>query len=139
MAFFPQQFFLPTIGGHAAGYWEAARAHRLALQRCADCGAWRHPPAPVCWRCRSFNYEYAPVSGRGTVFSYTFVHQELMPELAGATPYNVVLVELEEVPDLRLVSNLIDTPDAEIRVGLPVEVVFEDITEEVTLPRFRRR
>jgi uncharacterized OB-fold protein len=139
MGFFSQPFLLPRIGGYAAGYWQAAREHRLAIQRCADCGAWRHPPGPVCWRCRSFRHEYAPVSGRGEILSYTVVHQQLLPELAGVPPYNVIVVALEDARGVHIVSNLVDAPAEDLTVGLPVEVVFEDVSDEITVPRFRRR
>ncbi len=138
MAFFPIPFHLPSLEGPAAPYWAATREGRLVVQRCADCQAWRHPPGPVCWRCRSANAAFEPVSGKGEILSYTIVHQELVPELAGVGPYNVIVVSLAEAPDVHIVSNLVGTPNAEIAVGLPVEVVFEVVDAEVALPRFRR-
>jgi uncharacterized OB-fold protein len=137
MAFFPIPFHLPPLEGPFAAFWTAARARRLVVQRCADCGAWRHPPGAVCWRCRSANAAFEPVSGRGTILSYTVVHQELVPELAGAGPYNVIVVELQDIPDVHIISNLVGTANEAIAVGLPVEVIFEDVDDTVTLPRFR--
>jgi uncharacterized OB-fold protein len=77
------------------------------------------------------------VSGRGAVFSFAVMHQAVHPGFAAEVPYPIVVVELEE--GVRLLSNLVDCPLAEVRIGLPVEVVFEDVTAEVTLPKFRPR
>jgi uncharacterized OB-fold protein len=120
-----------------APFWEAARCRRLVVQRCRGCGAFRFPARDLCSRCLSREAEWAPVSGRGTIFSFAVMHQVYHPAFADAVPYAVVVVELEE--GVRLVSNLVDCPVGAVRVGIPVEVVFEDVTPEVTLPRFRPR
>jgi uncharacterized OB-fold protein len=72
------------------------------------------------------------------VFSYTIVHHAVHPALADHLPYNVVLVELPDAGGVRLISNVVDVPATDLRVGLEVEVVFEDLDEATTLPRFRR-
>ncbi len=117
------------------GYWEGARNHRLVLQRCLECRAYRHDPRPMCPECHALEFEWAPASGRGTIYSYAIVHQLLHPFWADQVPYNVVLVELEE--GIRIVSNLIDCPNDSIRIGMPVCVVFEDLSSELSLPLFR--
>jgi uncharacterized OB-fold protein len=89
----------------------------------------------MCPECHSLEFEWAPVSGRGTIYSYAIVHQLLHPFWADQVPYNVVLVELEE--GIRIVSNLVDCPHEAIRIGMPVSVVFEDISRELSLPLFR--
>ena len=137
MAFFPIPFHLPPLEGPAAPFWAAARDHKLVVQRCGGCRAWRHPPGPVCWRCRSPNAAFEPVSGRGEILSYTIVHQELLPELAGVGPYNVIVVALADAPDVHIVSNLVGAAREQLAVGAPVEVVFEDVDADITLPRFR--
>jgi len=76
------------------------------------------------------------VSGRGTVSTFVVFHQRYFPSFANDIPYNVVQVQLDEGP--RLTANLVDVPNAEITVGMRVEVVFDDVTPEVSLPRFRR-
>jgi hypothetical protein len=73
------------------------------------------------------------------VFSYTIIHHPVHPALAESVPYNVILVELPDAGSVRLISNLVDVPPDEVRVGLEVEVVFEDVGHDVTLPRFSRR
>ena len=127
----------PAITDDTRPFWDACRRRELVIQRCAGCGAFRHPPSPVCWRCRSFAHGWVAVSGRGTVFSHAVVHRAFLPELA--VPYTVVVVALDDAPGVRLVSNLIDATAEELRIGLPVEVVFDDIDAEVTVPRFRVR
>lgn len=128
---------LPRVTPDNRPFWEWARRHQLRLQRCGDCGRFRYPPGPVCPGCLTEWSEWTPVSGRGTVSSWVVFHKAYFPAFAEEIPYAVVQVELEEGP--RLLANLVDVPVAQIAVGLPVEVVFDDVTPEITLPRFRRR
>ena len=136
---FPPAMPLPAITDDTRPFWDACRRHELVIQRCAQCGTFRHLPTPVCWRCRSFAHESVPVSGRGDVFSYAVVHRAFLPELAPYVPYTVAVVALEDAPGVRLVSNLLGATADEVRIGLQVEVVFEDVSGEVTVPRFRVR
>jgi hypothetical protein len=119
-------------------FWDRARQHELVFQQCPHCQTFRHPPAPICPVCRSADVQWVPVSGRGTVFSYTIVTHGVHPALAESLPFNVILVEFPDAPGVRLVSNLIDTPPEEVEVGMAVEVVWEDLDNGNTLPRFRR-
>ena len=107
------------------------------IQRCAACGAWRHPPVPICSACHATAHRGERVSGRGRVFSYTIAYHPVHPALVERVPYNIALVELPDAGNVRLVTNLIDVPPDEVAVGLEVEVVFEDL-EDATLARFRR-
>ena len=127
---------LPRITPENRPFWEAARRHQLTLQRCADCRQFRYPPAPVCPDCLSEHAAWTPVSGRGTVSTYVIVHKNYFPSFRDDLPYHVVQVQLDEGP--RLTASLVEVPNAEIRIGMPVEVVFDDVTPEVSLPRFRR-
>jgi uncharacterized OB-fold protein len=98
----------------------------------------------MCPRCQSLDNEWVPMSGRGTVWSFVVPHPPLLPAFAELAPYNVVVVALEEDPALRLVGNLVASPHgpineidpATIRIGMPVEVVFQSAGEEVVLPRW---
>ena len=127
---------LPQVSPEMAPFFEAARRHQLVVQRCAGCGALRFPARSICSACLSREATWVPVSGRGTVFSFAIMHQAIHPGFAAETPYAVVVIQLDEGP--RLLSNLVDCPAAEARIGQPVEVVFDDVTSEVTLPKFRR-
>lgn len=119
------------------GFWDACRRGELRLQRCLGCGAWRHHPRPMCPACHSLDYEWALASGRGVVHTFTIVHRPTLPAFEDQLPYNVIVVRLEEGP--LMVSNLVDSPAEAIRIDLPVEVVFEPLTDDIALPKFRPR
>lgn len=124
----------------AEEFWAGCRRHELLMQRCGNCGKYRWLPRPMCPHCNSLQREWVKVSGRGKVFTWTIVTHPVHPAAASKVPYNVVEVELEEQPDLRIVSNLVDCQNEDISFGMPVEVVFEDKGEgenAYTLPKFR--
>lgn len=126
---------LPVKTPENAPYWESAKAHALKLPRCSSCGHFRHPPADHCSSCLSDEAEWREVSGRGTLYSFTIVHQRYDPSFADSLPYNIAVVELEEGP--RLVSNVVDVDNQSLRVGMPLTITYDDITDEFTLPKFR--
>jgi hypothetical protein len=128
---------LPTLTDENRPFWEAARAGRLSLQRCDSCAHFRYPISPFCPRCLSADFAWTPVSGRGSVFSYIVFHKAYHPGFKVELPYNVALVQLEEGP--RMYSNIVGTPNDQVRVGDAVEVVFDRATDEVTIPKFRLR
>ena len=115
-------------------FFAAAKAHQLVVQRCAGCGLLRFPPRELCSRCWSRDAEWVPVSGRGEVFSFYWMHQVYHPGFAAEVPYAVVIVQLAE--GAKMVSNLVGVPPHDIRIGMPVRVVFEEISDDVTLPKF---
>jgi uncharacterized OB-fold protein len=127
---------LPTRRGFAEDFYRFCKLHELRFQRCQECGTWRHGPREMCARCNSFKWEWAKSSGKGKIFSFTTVHQAMLPEFADHLPYNIVVVEMEE--GVRILSWPVDLAADELRLDLPVEVVFDDVTAEVTLPKFRR-
>lgn len=125
---------LPAISPVSRRFWEGCKQHRLLIQRCHDCGAYRHYPRPMCPQCNSMNTDWVEVSGKGKVFTWTTVHHPAHPAFMDL-PYAVVVVELEE--GARLVTNVVDCKPEELYIGMPVKVVFEDVTNEITLPKFR--
>jgi uncharacterized OB-fold protein len=127
---------LPEVDAQHAPYFAAAREGRLVVQRCSSCGALRFPPRDICSACLSIAADWVQVSGRGEIFSYNVMHQIYHPAFAADVPYAVVVVKLAEGP--KMISNLVDCPIDEIRIGMPVEVVFERASDEITLPKFRR-
>ena len=127
---------VPDVDATLAPYFTAAKERRLVVQRCTGCGALRFPPRELCSACLSNGVEWTDVSGRGAVFSFNVMHQIYHPAFAPEVPYAVVVVKLAEGP--KLVSNVVDCPPHEVRIGMPVEVVFEDVAPDVTLPKFRR-
>ncbi len=125
---------LPRVTPDSQPFWEGCRSHRWVLPYCAACGKPHLPPGPVCPFCFGADLKWREASGRGTVSSWTRVHQPWFAAFADELPYNVIEVELEEGP--RVTANLIGGTDAVLRVGLPVRVVFDDVSDTVTLPRF---
>lgn len=128
---------LPTLNDENRPFWEACRAGRLSLQRCAQCAHFRYPISPFCPNCLAGDFDWTPVSGRGSVFSFIVFHRAYHPGFQADLPYNVALVQLEEGP--RMYSNIVGTPNDRVRVGDQVEAVFEAATDEVTIPKFRLR
>jgi uncharacterized OB-fold protein len=128
---------IPVPNPDNAGFWEACQRGELRLQRCTRCGAWRHHPRPMCPGCGSVEYEWARASGRAVVHTFTVVHRPTLPAFDDRVPYNVVAVRLDE--GVFMVSNLVECPLDQIRIGMPVEVVFERLNDSITLPKFRPR
>jgi len=127
---------LPLMEGTTAAFYGHCRNRELRFQRCTGCGRWRHVPRLCCSDCGSWDWEWARSSGRGKVFTWTVVARPMHPAFAGDAPYAPAIIELEE--GVRMVSWVVDCPPEELATGMPVAVIFEDVTDEVTLPRFRR-
>jgi len=127
---------LPLPYPESEGFWEGCRRHELTIQACEDCGAYCHPPSPLCPACRSWKRGWSRVSGRGTVAGFTIVTRAIFPGMP--VPYNIVRVELQEQQGLCLLGNLIDCPPETIEIGMPVTVVFEDVEPYITMYYFRR-
>ena len=126
---------IPEISDAMRPFFEAARAHRLVIQRCRQCGTCRFPARQLCSRCLGGEADWVPASGRGVVFSFGVVHQVYHPAFTAEVQYAVVVIELEE--GVRMTANLLDCPLDAVRIDLPVEVCFEERTPEVSLPQFR--
>ena len=125
---------IPAITPELKPFFDAAKRHELVVQRCAQCGVPRFPPREICSSCLSNQSEWTPVSGEGEVFSFNIMHQVYHPGFADAVPYAVVVVKLKE--GAKMNSNLVGVPPHDIKIGMPVKVVFEEISDEVTLPKF---
>jgi len=125
---------VPAITPEMRPFFEGARRRELRVQRCTACGTQRFPARAICSDCLSTDSEWVSVSGRGEIFSFNVMHQVYHPGFAREVPYAVVVVKLVEGP--KMVSNLVGVQPQDICVGTPVRVVFEDITDEVTLPKF---
>lgn len=126
---------LPSINPLSRPYWDAARRHELVLQRCVACGRHRFPPSERCPACLDPGTEWVRASGRGRVWSWIRMWQRYFPSFDADIPYVVAYVELDEGP--RMMTALVDCDPAAICCDLPVEVVFDDVTGAVTLPKFR--
>jgi uncharacterized OB-fold protein len=128
---------IPAITPDMREFFDGARAGRLMVQKCENCGTLRFPAHELCSKCNSTASRWVPVSGRGEVFSFNIMHQVYHPGFAGNVPYAVVVIELEE--GCKFVSNLLGVKPHDIRCGMPVEVTFEKLSDEVSIPKFRLR
>ena len=126
---------LPVIDDDNREFWESCRRHEMRLQRCDSCDYWRYYPAPVCPECSSFEHTWKPVSGRGTVYTFSVVHRPPSPAFADDLPYVYAVVELAEGPMMS--TNIVGVAPEEVRIGMPVVVTYDEVTPEVTLPKFR--
>ncbi|MDO9075479.1 MAG: OB-fold domain-containing protein [Rubrivivax sp.] len=127
---------LPTLDDANRPFWTAARQQQLALQHCGDCGEPRYPINHVCPHCLSDRFEWKTISGRGTVHSSIVFHQIYNATFTGDVPYNVSLIQLDEGP--RMISNVVGIAPSDVKVGDVVQVVFDPVTPEISIPRFQR-
>jgi uncharacterized OB-fold protein len=125
---------LPQVTPENEHYWQGGAAGELRFLRCASCRTYVHPPSPVCPECLSRELSSEAVSGRAVVHTFTVNHQPWIPGFD--PPYVVAIVEIVEQPSLRLTTNIVGCPIEDVRIGLPVRVVFEDLGEGVFLPLF---
>ncbi|MFC2000351.1 Zn-ribbon domain-containing OB-fold protein [Chloroflexota bacterium] len=131
---------LPIPDDWSVPLFDGAKRHKLMSLRCKDCGTYLGIPVQfasrlVCDDCWSSELEWVEASGRGEVYSFVVVHQIVDPAFAHDIPYNVAIIQLEEGG--WMVSSLVGCSNADIEVGMPVEAVFEDITDNVALPKFK--
>jgi uncharacterized protein len=124
---------LPRLDTLNAPFWVAAKEGRLLLHHCPSCGDTRFPPSPVCPKCLAGGQDWVASSGNGTLESWVDMHRAYWDGFKGELPYRVCLVRLEEGPIV--LSNLVDRTE-NLRIGAPVKVVFDAVTDDVTLPKF---
>jgi uncharacterized OB-fold protein len=117
-------------------FWEAAREHRLVVQRCIACGYYNHPPRRACDACLSQDLQFEQVSGRGRIHSITVMHQRDVPGFELEAPFINIVVELDEQPMLLMVSNLPLSERKRVRIGATVKVDFED-RGDIVVPQFK--
>ncbi|WP_159928601.1 Zn-ribbon domain-containing OB-fold protein [Rhodococcus sp. WAY2] len=126
---------VPAIQPESEGFWSALKEHRLCIQRCLGCATWIHYPLPSCAECGSDRLEFEQVSGRGSLYSYTVVHREFGLRLP--LPYVSAYVTLDDVPEIRLSTNIIGCEPEKLGIGMPVRVAFVDYNNaDVTLAYF---
>lgn len=129
------RFDLPTPDESTEQYWAAARDGRLVVKRCADCTRAHFYPRPFCPHCWSEQVEWVEASGRGTLYTYSIVHQNDLPPFPEKVPYVAAIVDLDEGP--RVMTNIVDCEFDALRVGMAVEAVFAPETDDLTLVKFR--
>ena len=125
---------LPTPDPGTAAFWEGTRAHKLLLPHCQDCGEVHFYPRTLCPHCGSARLDWIEACGRGSVYSFTVVHRAPSSAFKGMVPYVVAVVAMEEGP--HLMSNIGGCAPSDVRIGMPVEVAWEDFDPVATLPYF---
>ena len=116
-------------------WWEGCRNDELLVQKCSQCGAYQFYPRVICTSCMGSELEWAKATGNGTVLTYTIVRLPVSPAYAADVPYVIALIELDEGPKMMSVVEGCD-PE-EVVTGMPVEVIFDEWSEEITMPKFR--
>jgi uncharacterized OB-fold protein len=135
MATLHQERNLPRPTPETEHYWQGCREGELRIQRCTDCGLHQFYPRFICGNCLGDQVEWVTASGRGELVSYTVIRRAVSDAYAADVPYVVGLVKLIEGPTM--MSSLVDCDIESVAVGMSVEVVFEEWSEEITMPRFR--
>ena len=126
---------IPVADEASKPFFDGANEGKLMLVKCSQCGTHRLPGRERCLDCWSTESEWAQASGKGKLYTYGIMHQKYHPAFAEETPYNYALVELDEGP--RLVTNIVDCEPDDMKTDMPVEAVFDHVSDEATLIRFR--
>jgi uncharacterized OB-fold protein len=131
------RFDLPAPDPETQPFWDAAHAGSLLIRRCNDCGRVHFYPRPFCPVCWSTNVEWVEASGRATLYTWSVVRRNDLPPFNERVPYVAAVVDLDEGP--RMMTNVVDCDFDALEVGMPLEVVFQPIANDVTKPVFRPR
>ena len=126
---------IPAPSRETAPYWEGCRLHQLRIQRCSECRQYQFFPRIYCSKCFGERIEWVNASGRATVLSFTIVRRAVSPAFAKDVPYVIALVTLEEGP--QMMTNIVGCEPEDVTIGMPVEVIFEDWSDTISIPKFR--
>ena len=127
---------LPQVNSDTEPFWKGCKEHELRFQKCTDCGFVRWPPSAFCPHCYSNETEWITANGKGNVFTFAVYRQAFHPAFRNDVPYVAAIVELEEGP--LLLTNIVGCEPGEVVCGMDVEVTWEKVTEQFTLPKFRK-
>ncbi len=127
---------LPEMQGNSKEFYQWCRRGDLRFQRCTECQVWRHVPREMCAKCGSDEWKWVKSRGKGTVFTWTVAERPMHPAFVDDIPHAPVVIEMDE--GVRIVSEVIDCEPADLEIGMRVEVAFAKVSDEVTLPKFRR-
>ena len=125
----------PVVTPETAPYWDGCREHELRLQRCDSCGRHQFYPRIICSACMADDLQWVPVSGAGQVVSFTIVRRAVSEAYSPEVPYVVALIQLAEGPTM--MSNVVECDPESVVVGMSVSVLFEDWSEQISIPKFR--
>jgi uncharacterized protein len=126
---------LPSITPENKPFWDYMKKHEFRVQKCSSCGKLFYPPSAACLHCLSPKSEWVKLSGKAKVYSFVIIRRAGMPAFAKEIPYVVAIIETEE--GIRYSTNIIGCKAEEVYIDMPVEVVYEDVNAEFTLPKFK--
>jgi len=125
---------LPQPNADTKPFWDGCFEHQLRFQKCRDCEHVRWPPSVICPLCYSPNTDWIVASGKGIVYTFVVHHYAYNKAFEDELPYITAIIELEEGP--HILSNIVDCHPSELKCDVPVSIVWDDITEEFSLPKF---
>ena len=126
---------LPLITSLSRVFYDGCKERKLLYQQCRECGEIVFFPKQLCSECMSRDLEWKPSTGKGTVHSFTVMYEYVPPQFQNDAPYVLALITMDE--GFRLMSNIVECDFDQLACDMPVEVVFEDVTPDLTLPKFR--
>jgi uncharacterized protein len=126
---------IPVVNPWAKPFWDAAREKRLVIQKCSDCGKTIFYPRIACPDCFSDHVKWVEASGKGSIYTFTVVKNNAPSAFIQDIPYVVAVIRLDE--GVQMLSNVVDCDPETLHCDMLVEVVFEKLTTEFTLPKFR--
>ena len=127
---------LPVPEVETEPFWAACKEHRLDIQQCDGCGTFVFYPRAICPHCHSTSLTWRTSNGVGKVHTFSVVRQSAAPGFRDEVPYVVAVVEIDDAGGVQIMSNLVNVDPADVHIGMPVKVRFEDVTPEITLPKF---
>lgn len=137
MSYFSNSIPRPEPDMDDAAFWAHCAQRRLRFQACGACGTPRHPPQPICPQCRSLDQRWIGVSGVARIYTYTVIHHASHEAVESRLPYVVAVVEFPDLPGVRLISNVTDVEPAEVHIGMPLMLWWDEIGDSMFIPRFR--
>jgi hypothetical protein len=126
---------LPQPNADTKPFWDGCKEHQLRFQKCRNCGHLRWPPSIICPICYSPETEWTVASGKGKIYTFAIYHHAYDKTFENDLPYVVALVELEEGP--HILTNIVGCSPSEVQCDMPVEVTWEDVTKQFSLPKFK--
>ncbi len=132
-----ENFLLPDVDWPVlVPFWEACRNEELVFPRCKNCGSWQWYPTLICPDCEG-EFEWAKVSPKGKLFSWTVVHKAFFPEFKEKVPFIVACIDIDDAPGVRFIANVVGCKPEDLRIGMDMDVVFDHINDQVCKPQFR--
>jgi uncharacterized OB-fold protein len=125
---------LPEITAESKPFWDACARHEFLVQRCAACGTVQHYPRGVCAACWSDTLRWKPSAGRGSVYTFTVTHRTQARGFRDELPYVLAWIELED--GVQVMSNIVGVDPAKITIGMAVKVIFDDVKDGLSIPKF---